>query len=117
MIRYKQNKYRNKKTIINNIVFDSKKEAKRYSELKLKLRACDNSKITDLKLQPRFLLQKGYVKNGKKIREINYIADFSYTDNKGNFIIEDVKGKKTKEYLLKKKMFGSIYPELEIKEI
>ena len=47
------NKYSNKKVTIDGFKFDSKKEAKRYSELKLLLRA---NKITDLILQPKYLL-------------------------------------------------------------
>ncbi|MBR6738807.1 MAG: DUF1064 domain-containing protein, partial [Oscillospiraceae bacterium] len=57
-------------------VFDSKKEAERYDELMLLLRA---GKIRKLKIQPQFTLQESYVtEEGERIRAIRYTADFSY---------------------------------------
>ena len=106
------NKYYNVKTTIDGITFDSKKEAARYCELKL----LEQGKvISDLQLQPKFEIQPEYIKNGKKVRPIEYIADFSYKEN-GRFIVEDVKGKRTKEYLLKKKLVEYKY-DFTIKEI
>ena len=58
------NKYRNKKVAIDGIVFDSQAEGKRYQELKLLLK---NGDIKDLELQPRFILQDSFKKNGKYI--------------------------------------------------
>lgn len=105
-------KYYNVKTTIDGITFDSKKEAARYCELKL----LEQGKvITDLQLQPKFEIQPGYIKNGRKVKPVYYIADFSYKEN-GRLIVEDVKGKRTKEYLLKKKLVEYKYP-FEIKEI
>jgi hypothetical protein len=109
----KMSKYRNRKTIIDGYKFDSKLEAERYCELKLLLRT---KKITDLVLQPSFELQPSFKKNGKTYRKIVYKADFAYKQD-GKLIVEDTKGFKTKDYLLKKKMFEYKYPELEIKEI
>lgn len=107
------NKYRNKKTIMDNIKFDSIAETKRYNELKLLLKA---GKIQDLKLQPRFLLQEAFKKNGKAYRKIEYVADFAYTEN-GKIIVEDVKGFATKEFKIKEKLFNYIYKDLELKII
>ena len=107
------NKYRNKKIVVDNIKFDSILEARRYNELKLLLRA---RKIQDLKLQPRFLLQEAFKKNGKTYRKIEYVADFAYTEN-GKIIVEDVKGFATKEFKLKEKLFNYIYKDLELKII
>ena len=56
-------------------VFDSIRESQRYKELKLLERA---GEISNLKLQPKFLLQDSFKKNGKTYRKIEYIADFSY---------------------------------------
>ena len=75
------NKYRNKKVIVENYVFDSIAESRRYKELKLLLKA---GEISDLKLQPRFLLQDSFKKNGKTYRKIEYIADFSYCQRRQN---------------------------------
>ena len=109
------NKYRNKKVQINNYVFDSIAESRRYKELALLEKA---KVIENLQLQPRFLLQESFKKNGKTYRKITYKADFYYFDNHlGKYIVEDVKGFKTDVYKLKKKMFEYKYPELELEEI
>ena len=108
------NKYRNKKVIIDGIEFESIKEGNRYSELKLLERA---KEITDLKLQVPFELLPNYEINGKKRRGIKYVADFCYIDIRtGKYVVEDVKGFKTKEYSLKKKMFEQKYG-IELREI
>lgn len=81
------NKYRNKKIIVDDYIFDSIQESKRYKELKLLLKA---GKIQDLELQPHFLLQESFRKNNKTYRKIEYIADFKYIENEKT-IVEDVK--------------------------
>lgn len=106
-------KYKNKKTIVDNITFDSRAEALRYKELKL-LERC--KVISDLKLQPVYELQPSFKKNGKSYRKITYKADFEYK-KQGQIIVEDVKGFKTKEYQLKKKLFEYKYPDLTIMEV
>lgn len=96
-----QSKYHSTKTTVNGITFDSQKEARRYSEL---LILFESGKISDLRLQVNFTLQEGFTTHdGKRIKPIVYKADFAYCLD-GQFIIEDVKGVKTKEYLMKKKM-------------
>ncbi len=107
-------KYNSKKTTIDGITFDSKKEAARYVDLKLLEKA---GVIKDLDLQPKFQLQPTYSKNGKKVKAIFYKADFQYFDNeKKKIVVEDVKGIRTREYLLKKKIFEFVYA-LTITEI
>jgi hypothetical protein len=69
------NKYRNKKVIVDDYIFDSIQESRRYKELKLLLRA---GEISNLELQPKFLLQDTFKKNGKTYKKIQYIADFMY---------------------------------------
>lgn len=111
----KISKYKNQKTIINNIKFDSKKEASRYTYLKLLEKAHE---IKDLELQKEFILQEAFDKNSKHYRKISYIADFFYFDLKRNkWIVEDTKGMRTDVYKLKKKMFEYQYSNLEIEEI
>lgn len=108
-------KYHSKKTTIDGIIFDSKKEANRYAELKM-LERC--GAIRELRLQPTYLLQEGFKKNGKTYRKIEYKADFEYFDiQKGKVIVEDVKGVKTEVYKIKKKLFEYKYPELTIMEV
>ena len=108
-------KYHSKKVIVDGIKFDSLKEAKRYNELKILEKA---NEITELRLQVKFELQPSFKKEGKTYRKIEYIADFTYYDNKLNkYIIEDTKGYKTEVYKLKKKLFEYKYPHLTIKEL
>lgn len=100
-------KYRAVKTKVDGITFDSKKEAQRYIELKL---LESTGEIDELDLQPKFKLMKGFRYKNKKIRDIDYIADFRYTDVKtGKRIVEDVKGVKTDVYKIKMKLFLNIF--------
>lgn len=92
-------KYKAKKTTVDGIRFDSQKEAARYCELK---RLEQIGEIERLELQPKFELLPPFVYDGVKIRGIVYRADFSYYRG-GVKCIEDVKGFRTKEYLIKKK--------------
>ena len=111
----KPSKYRAIKTVVDGITFDSRKEGRRYRKLRLLEKA---GVIKDLCLQPHFLLQDSYVKNGRAVRKIEYIADFSYYDlEKDKFVVEDVKGVKTDVYKIKKKIFEYKYLDLEISEI
>ena len=105
------NKYGNKTAVRNGITFDSQKEAARYDQLMLLVCA---GEIRDLKLQPEFTLQEAFMTaDGEKIRALRYRADFSYRrkvlegpDTRWETVIEDVKGCKTKEYELKKKLMA-----------
>ena len=111
----KTNKNHNKKTIINNIKFDSKIEAIRYVELKF---LQNKGKIKNLVLQPKYELIPTFKKNNETFKKTYYIADFSYYDNELNkTIVEDVKGFKTDVYKLKRKMFEYLYKDLTIREI
>ena len=107
------NKYKNKKTQVDMYVFDSIAESRRYKELALLEKA---GEIENLQLQPKFLLQESFKKNGKTYRKIEYIADFMY-EEKGKVIIEDVKVMETKEFKIKRKLFEYKYPDLELKLI
>ena len=102
-----RNKYLNQKTIIDGYKFDSKKEATRYSELKLLQKSWH---IKNLRLQPKFLIQNRFIFEKKVEREMNYIADFYYEIDE-NKIVEDVKWKKTDVYKLKRKLFLKKYWE------
>ena len=102
--KIKRSKYWAKKTIIDWIKFDSKMEADYYLYLLTKY------KKSEIKLQPKFLLQSKYKNNKRKnIREINYIADFQI----GNTII-DIKWFETTDFKLKKKMFEYIYNDFHL---
>lgn len=115
------------------ISFDSQKEARRFDELMLMLKA---GQINDLKLQPQFTLQEAYTTpEGVRVRAIRYQADFSYkvrdpqaeeeaemlgfTCESWSTVVEDVKSKatKTRVYEMKKKLlherFGITITEIE----
>ena len=136
-------KYKNKKIEVDGIVFDSKKEAKRYRELKLLEQA---GEITDLQMQVKFELipkqcsETEFTKAGKPRlleRECSYIADFvykvplmvekQYTTVSGEnetinlyygfeTVAEDTKGFKTKDYIIKRKLMLYVHG-IRIKEI
>lgn len=93
------NKYRNQKT--NG--YDSKAENKRAEELKLLQQA---GQIHSLEFQKSIELQPKFISNkGIKERNIVYVADFYYFDEgRQKWIIEDTKGFKTKDFMLKRKM-------------
>ncbi len=102
------NKYRNVKTTLYGITFDSKKEAERYLVLRSMQEA---GEIADLKTQVPYELWVNDVKVCK------YIADFVYTvpnparSAGGPFVldvVEDVKGMKTAVYQLKKKLMRAV---------
>lgn len=109
----RKRKYNNTKVCVDGFNFDSKREAHRYLELKMLEK---EGVISDLLLQPRFELQETFKKNGKTFRSIVYNADFSYT-YKGQTIVEDSKGMRTKDYIIKKKLFEKKYPDMSIMEV
>ena len=127
----KRSKYRSEKITVELPdgtlhTFDSRKEARRYEELLIRLKA---GEISDLRLQVKFVLipaqyepdtigKRGGIKKGKLIeREASYYADFCYMEN-GEKVVEDVKSPitRTPVYKLKKKLLYFIYG-IRIKEI
>ena len=97
----KSMKYGNRKTVVDGITFDSLKEASRYKDLKIMERS---GQISMLTLQPKFTLVTSQRNaDGKTERPVVYIGDFLYQEN-GHWIIEDVKGMKTPEYVIKRKL-------------
>lgn len=96
-------KYHSRKTEVDGITFASRKEARRYQELKLLEMA---GEITELQLQKKYvLLPKQKSKSGKILeRECTYIADFVYRTKDGAVVVEDTKGVRTKDYIIKRKL-------------
>ena len=103
----RKNKYAAQKTVVGSEIFDSKKEAQRWEELKLLERA---GNIFDLCRQVKFELipSQRDIKTGKVIeRSVEYIADFMYkkTENGGVItVVEDSKGVRTPDYIIKRKL-------------
>lgn len=122
----RRNKYGARKVTKNGLIYDSKKEARRAAFLETLEKA---GAITDLRRQVKFVLiptqrepdtvgPRGGRKPGKVIeRECSYIADFVYIDTKtGETVIEDTKGVRTKEYIIKRKLMLERFG-IRIKEI
>ena len=121
------NKYGNKKITFDGITFDSRKEYNRFRELLLLEKA---GAIQDLQLQVKFeLIPAQYevverygkigqrLKDGRKCieKECAYIADFVYFEN-GVKVVEDTKGMRTKEYIIKRKLMLYIHG-IRIREV
>lgn len=101
------NKYHAKKVTTEDGTFDSKAEFRRWQELKL-LEAA--GEISELRRQVEYLLipeqrepSEGKRKGRLLERKCVYRADFVY-EMDGETIVEDVKGRKTKEYVIKRKL-------------
>ena len=106
-------KYRSRKITRDGMTFDSVKEYKRFCELSLLLKA---GTITDLERQVKFVLIPSQRIDGKVVeRPCTYIADFSYKEN-GKLVIEDTKGFKTKDYIIKRKLMLHVH-NIRIKEV
>ena len=110
-------KYRNQKVEIDGIKFDSRKEAKRWQELKLLESA---GEIERLIRQARYTLIPAQKRaDGTTERKVEYVADFSYetvVGRIGYLHVEDVKGMKTPLYILKRKLMLWVHG-ITIKEI
>ena len=100
-------KFGNTPTVVDGRKFASKAEAKRYGELKLLERA---GQIKHLQRQPKFPLSV----DGKHI--CVYIGHFEYVENR-KAVVEDCKGFRTKDYIIKAKLFMALYPDVKFVEI
>lgn len=111
-------------------IHDSRKEARRCQELRFLQMAHE---ISELEVQKKYILipaqrepssevykrgpKKGQPKDGKIIeQECSYYADFDYIEKDGTHVVEDVKGMKTKEYIIKRKLMLYIHG-IRIREI
>ena len=106
------NKYKNKKTIVDGIKFDSEMESHYYIYLK---QLKEIGEVVDFVLQPTYLLQEGFDLNGKRIRPITYKADFKVIYKDGHEEVIDVKGKLTEEFKIKRKMLLYRYRNINFK--
>lgn len=104
-------KYHAKKTVVDGITFDSRKEADRYLTLKAME---EEGAIEDLRRQVRYELVPAFDVDGRHYRPVYYVADFVYVED-GKEVVEDVKGMRTDTYRLKSKLFAKRYG-MSIKE-
>lgn len=99
----KKPKYGNVKTEVDGIKFDSKKEAKRWLELKAMEQ---RGEINGLQRQVSIVILPKVVIDGRTRPATRYVPDFCYHDKAGVYVVEDVKSKasKTPVYELKRKL-------------
>jgi len=110
-MKFRKNKYNNKRLTIEGVTFDSKREYTRWCTLQLLERS---GEIQDLQRQVKFDLIPTLKHNGETLRKITYSADFTYTE-KGIKIIEDSKGFATDVFKLKLRMMLIKYHEYEFR--
>ena len=109
------NKFHAKKVTIDGIEFDSKRESEYYLVYKDML---ERGEIVNLELQPRFTLIPAYTtRAGKKVKPITYKADFLLTFPGGRQKVVEVKGYRTRDYQLRRKMFEYKFKEYEFEEV
>lgn len=107
-------KYHSRKVTVNGIVFASHREARRYQELQMLLRA---GEISQLQMQKKYTLIPAQKKpSGGTERAATYTADFVYKDRNGNEIVEDSKGVRTQQYIIRRKLMLYRYG-IEVKEV
>ena len=110
--RRKANKYNARKTVMCGHTFDSRREAEIYLDL---LSRKQHGEILRIGLQPQYTLLEGFKDNtGKKWRPITYTADFFVTYADGRNEVIEVKGVRTRDYLLRKKLFLHMMREKDI---
>ena len=105
--RKRKNKYNNRIVEFEGHTFDSIAELRVYKFLSQLLR---DEKIIMLRLQPRYELQSSFKKYGKTHRKIEYVADFEVHHQDGSVEVIDVKGMKTKDFMIKQKLFDRKFP-------
>ncbi|WP_278648359.1 DUF1064 domain-containing protein [Pandoraea pnomenusa] len=102
MVAEKRSKYSNKKCEVDGIRFDSRAEARRWSQL---LAMQERGEICALERQVVYVLAPGVVINGRKAPPLRYVADFVYERGEET-LIEDVKGVITPEYRIKRHLMA-----------
>lgn len=101
-MRRHKHKFFAEPTELDGIRFDSKKEAKYYQQLKLRVKA---GEVLFFLRQTPFHLPGG----------VTYRVDFQEFHADGTVHFTDVKGMQTKDFIMKKKMVEDLYPvEIEI---
>jgi hypothetical protein len=109
------NKYGAKQIMIDGHMFPSHREAEYYLTYKAML---DDGEIVKLELQPKFILIPAYTtRAGKKVRPCHYTADFLLTYPDGRKKVIEVKGFRTRDYMLRRKLFEYKFKEYEFEEV
>jgi len=102
------------KRTLNGYTFSSDLEYKFYVYL---LSKQEKGIVKNITIQPRYLLQKKFVKHGKIYQPIYYIPDFEVEYINGDIINFDTKGFSTPDFLLKAKIWNYVYPDKVLRVI
>jgi hypothetical protein len=102
-----RSKYGNQPMWLDGYYFDSKAEARHYAQLRL---AEEMGDISELQVHPRYKVADA--PNGET--DVYYEADFAYRTREGKLVVVDVKGFETQAWKIKRKLFMTRYPELEL---
>ncbi len=107
----KRNKFNAQKIELDGMTFDSKKEHKRYIELKAMQQ---RGEIFGLELHTKFELAPKTKLEGEKRAKpaLRYFADFTYYNTRGEYIVEDVKSAATRKlasYRNKKHLMSTVH--------
>lgn len=105
-------KYNNTKTVVDGIKFDSLLEASYYLTL---VKRVASGKVDHFIIHPKFVISKGYIKNGKKIPPSYYVLDFQVFNPDGTVEFIDTKGFATPVSKLKRKLLESQNPDIRVK--
>ena len=100
------NKYYSTKIKTDDGTFDSKREYARWCELKMLQK---KKLITNLQRQIPYVLIPSQKYDGGVERPVKYLADFQYYDKYGKLVVEDAKGIRTKDYVIKRKLMLKVF--------
>lgn len=107
-----RNKYNARKTTVCGYTFDSRREAEIYLDLLSRKQA---GEVLRIGLQPQYTLLEGFTDNqGNRQKAITYTADFFVTFADGHSEVIEVKGMRTRDYLLRKKLFLHMMRDTDI---
>ena len=112
--KFNVDKDKSKRTY-NDIVFDSILEMKYYRDVILP--KVESGEIVEYELQKTYILQPKFIKNGKTVQPIKYVADFYVKYSDGRKEVLDTKGMPDTTATLKRKLFWYVYPDIEYKWI
>ena len=110
-----KNKHNAERCLEEGIRFDSKMESLYYTEVVKPL--IESGEIVKCVLQKPYILQDGFVHNGKVVRPITYKADFYLEYKDGSIVVIDIKGFADSQALIKRKMFWYRYPDVDYRWI
>lgn len=101
----RQHKYRAQAVSVDGIRFPSKREARRWEQLKLQQAM---GLIRGLRRQVPFPIWVVDLESGEIVTVARYFADFVY-ERDGRQVVEDAKGHRTETYMLKRKLVEALH--------